>query len=123
MQTRVLTVGDIHGRSIWKNFLFGSYENFEAWKDSVLSENTPAWENALDIVFSDIDKVVFVGDYFDSFTVSNAEMKANVLDLFLFKRQYPERVFMLWGNHDVHYWDSSERCSAKLGSQPVGSRR
>lgn len=108
---KILTIGDIHGREIWKEFLFGTIEKFEAWKEQVFTGKSPEFETSLNIVFSDVDKVVFVGDYFDSFTVSNGVMKANVLDIFLLKRQYPDKVFLLWGNHDVHYWDSSQRCS------------
>lgn len=107
---KVVTIGDIHGQSVWKEFLFGTLSSFEAWKERVLNDEKPTWENALSIVFSDIDKVVFVGDYFDSFTVSNVEMKHNFLDICLFKRQYPERVFLLWGNHDVQYWNSEYKC-------------
>lgn len=115
MQRRVLTVGDIHGKSIWKRFVFGSLEKFNAWKERVLNGEVPTWEEALDVVFSDMDEIVFVGDYFDSFTVSNVEMKANFLDILLFKKQYPEKVFVLWGNHDVHYFDSSYRCAGFRG--------
>lgn len=113
---KVLTVGDIHGRETWKEFIFGSIEKFEDWALECSSgDYVRPWEETIDLRFEDIDQVVFVGDYFDSFTVSNVIMKKNVEDLFLFKRCYPEKVVLLWGNHDVHYWDRDQQCSGFRG--------
>ena len=117
---KVLTVGDIHGREIWKDFIFGSIEKFEDWALECSSgDYVRPWEETLDLRFSDIDKVVFVGDYFDSFDVNNVIMKKNAEDLFLFKRCYPDRVEMLWGNHDVSYWYKEEACSGFRGEMYV----
>lgn len=109
---KILTVGDIHGRETWKEFIFGSIERFEDWAlECASGEYVRPWNETIDLIFSDIDQIIFVGDYFDSFTVSNLVMKKNVEDLFLFKRCYPEKVVLLWGNHDVHYWDRDQQCS------------
>jgi predicted MPP superfamily phosphohydrolase len=111
----VLTVGDIHGKSIWKDFIFGSYNAFEDWAEDVNDGKIPAWEQMLAQRFSDVDHIVFVGDYFDSFTVDNVTMKHNAEDLFLFKRSYPNKVTLLIGNHDVSYTYREEACSGFRG--------
>lgn len=117
---KVLSIGDLHGRSIWKDFIFGGCDKFEDWAIECESgDYVRPWEETLDLRFSDIDKIVFIGDYFDSFTVSNVEMKKNVEDLFLFKRCYPDKVVLLWGNHDVHYWYRDEQCSGFRGEMFV----
>jgi hypothetical protein len=116
MTRNILTVGDLHGRETWKEFVFGSIKKFEDWSlECASGEYVRPWEETLDMRFGDIDKIVFVGDYFDSFTVSNVTMKRNVEDLFLFKRCYPEKIELLWGNHDVHYWHREEQCSGFRG--------
>ena len=98
-----LTIGDIHGRSTWKNILFGSPANFENWVAS---------EFYLDIFeLYDYDKIIFVGDYVDSFTIGNVEMKKNLEDLITLKRAQPDRVELLIGNHDVSYIIEGEYCS------------
>lgn len=111
----ILTVGDIHGRSIWKDFIFGSYANFEKWAEDAEKGLIQTWDQILDQRFSDVDKVVFVGDYFDSFTVDNVTMKLNAEDLFLFKKSYPDRVVLCIGNHDVSYMMREEACSGFRG--------
>lgn len=75
---KIIALGDIHGRSIWK--------------DIVLKE-----ENA--------DKIVFIGDYFDTHTggYSGNRQIENFKDILEFKRQNPDKVVLLFGNHDFHY--------------------
>ena len=74
-------IGDIHGRSCWKNLVR---------------------ENSVNI---------FVGDYFDSYEYfSPAEQMYNFQDIIAFKHQRPETV-LLYGNHDLHYLITSEHYS------------
>jgi hypothetical protein len=104
-ERKILTLGDIHGRSIWKNILFGSPEDFESWADldaESAANNYPVYE---------YDKVIFVGDYVDSFSISNVEMKKNLEDIILLKRNMPERVELLLGNHDISYIVEGQFCS------------
>jgi len=108
---RILTIGDIHGREVWKNFIFGSHEKYEDWAIEAQGEYFRPWEEVLDLRVSDIDLIVFVGDYFDSFDINNVDMKRNAEQIFAFKRAYPDRVVLLWGNHDVSYYDRSQWCS------------
>ncbi|MCE5348177.1 MAG: metallophosphoesterase [Bacteroidales bacterium] len=49
------------------------------------------------------DKFIFAGDYVDAFDVDNTTMKKNLLDIIELKKKYPEKIILLWGNHDIHY--------------------
>ena len=76
---RICYIGDIHGKSVWKNFI----------KD-------PA-----------IDLFVFVGDYVDEdmgMIISDEEMIENLQDIIEFKRKNMGSVILLKGNHDLSYW-------------------
>lgn len=76
---RVLVLGDIHGRKIWKKII-ALIENYDA--------------------------IIFVGDYFDTKEdISFEDQLRNFLDILEFKRKYPDKVFLLCGNHDLHYLD------------------
>ncbi len=72
---KIGVIGDIHGRSIWKEFI----------KDET------------------IDKWVFIGDYFDSFDISFTEQFHNFKELIKFKVDNNDKVVLLVGNHDYHY--------------------
>jgi hypothetical protein len=90
---KILSIGDIHGSTKWKdNFLF--IDGFITLQES-------------------IEKVIFSGDYVDSFSHSNEEIKQNLLDIIDLKQRYPERVVLLIGNHDIQYVYPSplSRCS------------
>lgn len=54
-------------------------------------------------IIHDHDKFILIGDYVDSSYVDNQAMKSNLLDLVELKKKYPEKVVLLWGNHDIHY--------------------
>lgn len=74
-------IGDIHGRTCWKHIVR---------EDSVN---------------------VFVGDYFDPYEPFPFEhLRQNFLDIVAYKESHPQTV-LLYGNHDLHYICSSERCS------------
>lgn len=49
------------------------------------------------------DKIIFAGDYVDSFIFDNPTVIKNLLDIIDLKIKYPDKVILLWGNHDVHY--------------------
>lgn len=75
----VLIIPDVHGRTFWK----------EA------------------VAARDYDRIVFLGDYVDPYPEEgiNTEMAYNVLfDILDLKRADPERIVLLWGNHDMHYF-------------------
>lgn len=72
-----LAIGDIHGLSTWKDIVNKEIDN--------------------------TDKIIFVGDYFDSFTIDMPTQIENYKDILEFKHSYPDKVVLLTGNHDIHY--------------------
>lgn len=72
MKNKIITCSDLHGRDTWK--LIDPKEYF---------------------------KLVFLGDYVDSFHISNTIMKQNLLDIIQFKKDNIDKVILLLGNHDI----------------------
>lgn len=77
---KIIALGDTHGESYW---------------EIAVEDN------------KDADKIVFVGDYWDSFDVPFKEQKENFLKIIALKKQFPEKVVLLIGNHDFHYTDTA----------------
>jgi predicted MPP superfamily phosphohydrolase len=75
---KIITIGDIHGRNSWKDII-----------------------DKYDI--SELHKIVFVGDYVDSFDISNEKIEQNLLDIINLKKENIDKVVLLLGNHDLHY--------------------
>ena len=74
---KIVALGDTHGRDIWKTI--------------VKIEN-------------DFDKFVFIGDYFDTRDDINASIQIqNFKEILEFKKENPDKVVLLIGNHDFHY--------------------
>lgn len=73
---KLIIMPDIHGRASWK---------------------IPAYNK-------DYDKIVFLGDYLDSFDISGIEQLRNLEDIILLKKEDPDKVILLIGNHDQIYW-------------------
>lgn len=71
---RVTIIPDVHGRNYWKQ-----------------------------INPKDCDEIIFLGDYVDSFDISNDDMLNNLLDIIQFKKDNESKVTLLLGNHDLHY--------------------
>jgi hypothetical protein len=76
LNNKIVVIGDLHGRSDWKLIV-----NIEKPK-----------------------KVIFVGDYFDSFTLSATEQLFNYNELISYKEKNEAEVILLLGNHDIHYF-------------------
>lgn len=75
---KLIALGDTHGRS--------------KWKEIVEREN-------------DADKIIFIGDYFDAKDggySANRQIE-NFKDIVELKRNNPDKVILLIGNHDFHY--------------------
>lgn len=83
-------IGDIHGLSIWKQIVMDN---------------------------PDFDNVVFIGDYLDSFDIGSTEQFINLKEIIEFKLQNIDRVHLLIGNHDIHYWENINSISTS-GYQP-----
>ena len=77
---KTIFLGDTHGRSLWKD---------------IVAKETP-------------DRVVFIGDYFDSFDIKSAEQQFNFKEIIEFKESNQCEVIMLIGNHDYHYYPGGE---------------
>lgn len=73
---KTVVIGDLHGRSEWKLILY--------------KENP--------------SKVIFVGDYFDSFDLSAAIQLFNYNEIIKLKEENKIEVVLLIGNHDLHYF-------------------
>lgn len=79
---KLIVIGDIHGRTNWKQLVDKSAMN------------------------------VFVGDYFDPYeNCTFDELKQNFLEIIQFKTEHPENVVLLLGNHDYHYIHRGDKCS------------
>lgn len=72
-----LIIGDIHGLTDWQQLV----------KNNILT----------------YDKIIFLGDYVDSFNISATQQLSNLIEILNFKRAYPEKVILLLGNHDYAY--------------------
>lgn len=74
---KTIVLGDTHGRSNWK---------------LAIAQDQP-------------DRVIFMGDYFDSFDFSGVEQIDNFKQIIQYKENNPQvEVVLLIGNHDHHYF-------------------
>src|SRR4051794_19108043 len=73
---KIIALGDIHGRTLWKSI----------------------------VIKETFDKVVFIGDYFDTHEgISAGQQKHNFKDIVQYKEANKDKVMLLFGNHDLHY--------------------
>lgn len=102
--SNIITIGDLHGRSHWKNF--------EDIDFLMPAEPHAAGFGAF---VPEYDYYVFLADYVDSFTKTNMDIIDNLLELIRFKNLYPNNVILLWGNHDVEYWRNTPWTKGNIG--------
>ena len=79
MKKGILIIPDVHGRDFWK--------------EAVESQ--------------DYEKVVFLGDYSDPYDIEGITDDvaiANFKSIIDYKQQNPDKVVLLLGNHDLHYY-------------------
>jgi len=80
---KTITIGDIHGKNVWKQIDPNKY-----------------------------DKIIFVGDYVDDYPpTTDNQIIQNLFDIVAFKRDNPDKVVLLYGNHDLQYLNPRLRCS------------
>lgn len=60
------------------------------------------WSNIVD-KHKDVDRIIFLGDYFDSFSISGQHQLINFQNICNFARTSGKEVILLTGNHDHHY--------------------
>ena len=93
---KTLILGDTHGTSFWK---------------LITNIEQP-------------DRVVFIGDYFDSFDIKLGEQLNNFLDIIEYKKTGNADVICLIGNHDHHYFpeigDTGTSGYQHIGSFQIG---
>ena len=73
---KTIIISDIHGISLWKDIL----NEQDNW-----------------------NKVIFLGDYLDSFNIPGMKQLENLMDIIEFKKTNHDKVILLWGNHEHHY--------------------
>ena len=82
---KVLVIPDVHGRTFWKEPVY-KYLNL-------------------------VDRIVFLGDYLDPYRDEDVEceyddLRANLMEIIGLKQNHPDKVVLLKGNHDQHYYSS-----------------
>ena len=96
MTKRILVIPDVHGRVFWK---------------------APVRKYA-----SQVDRIVFLGDYLDPYGDEDKKTKAddiyqNLMEIIELKRRNMDKVVLLKGNHDQHYY------SKRFDEQAGGTRQ
>lgn len=95
---KLVAIGDIHALTIWKDIIQKEFD----------PTNT---------------KVVFMGDYFDTYyKVPYEKQILNFNEIAELKSKYPNNVVILFGNHDFHYMPgigSNYQCSGYNASARV----
>ena len=79
MDTSIIIIPDIHGRDFWR------------WTVAQRKEE---------------DTLIFLGDYLDPYEnewIYWSDAYKGLLDIVALKRQHPDKVVLLLGNHDLHY--------------------
>ncbi len=94
---KIIGIGDIHGQHNWKEIV-------EKHNDC---------------------HIVFLGDYCDPYNPyqSGAEVVKNFKEIIEYKQANMERVTLLLGNHDVHYFDKEAAIGSRYNSFIAGEVR
>jgi hypothetical protein len=108
---KILSIGDIHGRTDWVYLTHGGYTEYHLWRTSVDAAGGIDTSDVWDLPLSQYDKIIFVGDYVDSFTINNVTIKHNLLDIIHLKKTLGDKVILLLGNHDIQYFIKGQMCS------------
>jgi hypothetical protein len=73
---KTIVIADVHGRDMWKH---------------IIAQEQP-------------DRVVFMGDYFDSLKIDGLIQIHNFKEIIEYKTTSNKEVILLIGNHDYHYF-------------------
>lgn len=112
---KILTLGDVHGRDRWMFHTHGSPYEFDFWKEAV--ENGAPGDDDFwqDYPYMEFDKIIFIGDYVDSYDLNNEAILKNLKNIAFFKKMVPNKVVLLVGNHDIQYFIHNQICSGYRG--------
>lgn len=75
---KIAIISDIHGRNNWKDIVKSCFDK--------------------------VDKIVFIGDYVDSFDISSKDINENFVEIIKFSKNNKDRVILILGNHDYYYY-------------------
>lgn len=77
MSDKILILGDIHGKTIWRD---------------IISKENP-------------DKIIFLGDYVSTHSknITNEQQISNLKDILDYKKENSNKVVLLRGNHDMQF--------------------
>lgn len=108
----IITIGDVHGRAHWVEHFFNTKQDFLDLYDYFKENNNhEEYSQFRNYRINEYDKVIFIGDYCDSFDIPPIQILDNVKNIIKFKEMYPEKVVLLLGNHDIHYFWTTDRYS------------
>ena len=85
---KYLIIPDVHGRSFWKKSVYDYLENHPEVK------------------------IIFLGDYLDPYQYEGIYPDDAIPvfeEIISLKKQYPDRIILLIGNHDLHYVQNHRR--------------
>ena len=72
-----IVIGDVHGSTYWKKAV----------------EDNPGY------------RIIFIGDYLDPYeNIKDAQLVNNLKEIIQLKKDRPDDVILLLGNHDLHYF-------------------
>ena len=102
MNKQVLVVPDVHGETFWKK---------------------PAQK-----YIDQVDRIIFLGDYLDPYTDDGSvydpdEVYNNMMEIVDLKRKNKNKVILLIGNHDFHYYSKRTLGLAKASRCDLGNWR
>lgn len=86
MNKNIIIIPDVHGRTFWRKTI----------KEALASKRIP--------------EIIFLGDYVDPYPleyISEGEAFGVLRDVIAIKKEHPEQVHLLLGNHDMGYINSS----------------
>lgn len=82
---KIGVIPDLHSKQVWKKFI----------------NDNPH-----------IEKWIMLGDYVDNFPpTTDKQIYDNLADIIEFKKSFPDKVILLWGNHEAHYVYDNFGCS------------
>ena len=82
MNKKWIVIPDVHGRKFWRDVVKGNED----------------------------ERIIFLGDYLDPYSeegITPEDAYNELLDIIAFKKEHPENVTLLLGNHDLGYLDSN----------------
>ena len=80
MNKKWIVIPDVHGRKFWRDVVKGNED----------------------------ERIIFLGDYLDPYSeegITPEDAYNELLDIIAFKKEHPDNVTLLLGNHDLGYLD------------------